>query len=224
MKLLSKIMPTNSPKCLLNLPPKGWNPESRMLPRPGLFASECLYFRSGICYTIWFTWALAMMCPCYLALLSVSVKAMFRPQFSVRRQTANQMRRPNSQQSRQRNLFRGDLAVRQNNSDYIVNVGLRKFVYDHWIVPSARLHLLAATAEFRHLPPLPTQSIIPRYVTAVLLCSTAIQTKSVLRDDTVGFGGYFVLPSRCKLMQISSKITLRQPLSKRFLHPLVLQV
>ena len=170
MKLLSKIMPTNSPKCLLNLPPKGWNPESRMLPRPGLFASECLYFRSGICYTIWLNWALAMMFPSYLAILRVSVKATFRPQLSVRRQTANQMRRPNSQQSRQRNLFRGDLAARQNNSDSIVNVRRRKFVYDNWVVPSARLHLLAATAEFRHLPPLPTQSIILRYGCPPLQC------------------------------------------------------
>lgn len=35
---------------------------------------------------------------------------------------------------------------------------------------------------------------------------------------------YFVPPSRCKLVQIYPNITLRQTLSKRFLHPLVLQV
>ena len=39
---------TESPKCLLTLPPKGWKPESRILLDLGLFAEEPLYFRSGI--------------------------------------------------------------------------------------------------------------------------------------------------------------------------------
>lgn len=68
MKLLSETVHTKSPKCLLTLPPNGWKPESGILRRPRLFAPECLCFRSGICYTIWLTWALAMVCPSYLAI------------------------------------------------------------------------------------------------------------------------------------------------------------
>lgn len=39
-----EVVPTDSPKCLLTLPPKGWKPESRILPRPGLLAGEYLDF------------------------------------------------------------------------------------------------------------------------------------------------------------------------------------
>ena len=46
--MITENSPTESPKCLLTLPPKGWKPESRMLPNRGLFAEEPLYFWSGI--------------------------------------------------------------------------------------------------------------------------------------------------------------------------------
>ena len=129
---LGEITPTMSPKCLLTRPPKGWKPVSRILPRAGLFARECLYFRSGMCYTIvWLTWALAMVCPSSISnLYRVSVKATLRPQSSIRRQTANQMRRRSFRQSRQRKLSsRGDWTAtsRQNHkgpSDYIVTASL----------------------------------------------------------------------------------------------------
>ena len=57
---------TESPKCLLTLPPKGWKPESRILPDRGLFAEEPLYFRSGIrrLTVLWVDFNLFSLFPC----------------------------------------------------------------------------------------------------------------------------------------------------------------
>ena len=180
MKLLNENninMPTDSPKCLLNLPPKGWKPESRILPRPGLFARGYLYFRSGMCCRIWLTWALTMVCPFCLAIQRVLVETKFRPQF-CRPSSDSESNAATGILSSHDNdngmSSRDDLAARQNMTDYIiVNVRPRKFVYDDstglYSYPrhaycSSGLHLLAATAEFRPFPPLPAQSIILTYI------------------------------------------------------------
>ena len=97
----------------------------------------------------------------------------------------------------------------------------------HCAVSSARLHLLAARIRqsLDAFHSTPTSSIIYVFdLTAILLRTAVIQMKPLLTRGMTGFTGYFVLPSRCKLIQIYPNITLRQILSKRFLHPLVLQV